>query len=121
MLSIVRCSIHTGGRQGSTVHFHFGIEKRSHTELAYNVLIYSHWSILAMRHGKDYQEHFAHLLEHLVGEASSECEKLCPVDDSKQGGIFRDYELLRNSTRVRGAKCTHTSGGDDKDGILWWR
>ena len=40
-----------------------------------------------MRHGKDYQEHFAHLLEHLVGEASSECEKLCPVDDSKQGGI----------------------------------
>lgn len=40
-----------------------------------------------MRHGKDYREHFAHLLEHLVGEASSECEKLCPVDDSKDGGI----------------------------------
>ena len=35
----------------------------------------------------NYSEHFAHLLEHLVGEFPSDCEKHCIADDSRHGGI----------------------------------
>ena len=59
-----------------------------------------------MKHDMDYREHFAHLLEHLVGEFPSDCGKYCPVDDSEHGGISITTFPPSNNPMYKGPSIT---------------
>lgn len=64
-------------------------QSHSSSVLVYSAFIYRmRFRIFSQESSVDHRKHFAHLLEHLIAETPSKCERLCPIGRSEGGGTF---------------------------------